>query len=184
MADLSPVKAIELRFAAAGYHALRRHLLADPDNERIAFVFCGRHQATDGRIVLLAREVAPVPKDALERQSAGQVTVTQAFSREVLQRARAQGLDLLDAHSHPFATRPAVFSAIDDQNEAMLARYVGARIPGMWYGAMVFSQEDVDARLWWGHPPTPVPLDRLTVIGSQIEVVRPRSARHHPGHSG
>jgi molybdopterin/thiamine biosynthesis adenylyltransferase len=163
-----------VRFTAGDFAALRRHLLADPTREQIAFVFCGRHLTPDGRAVLLAREVVPAPPEALEGQSVGHVTVSQPFGRAMLLRARRQGLDLLDAHGHPFAPGAARFSAVDDENEATVAAYVGARIPGMWYGALVFTPSDVAGRLWrlapaggggTGEAPRPVPFDRLTVGG-------------------
>jgi molybdopterin/thiamine biosynthesis adenylyltransferase len=188
-------RTVELRFPAGAYAALRRHLLGGPDgpparDEQIAFVLCGRHAAPDGRLILLAREVVPVPPEALEGQSIGHVTVAQPFGREMLLRARHQGLDLLDAHSHPFGPGEARFSAVDDENEATIARYVAARIPGMWYGALVLTPSDVAGRLWRGVRPgaagalLPVPIERLTVCGpaaggeagARLRVIHPRSA--------
>ena len=142
-----PEDGLELRIGAQDFQRLRDHLLRDPAREEIAFLLCGRQQAPDGRTALLVREVLEAPPEALDGQSLGHVTVSQDFGRRVLLRAREAGLDVLDAHSHPGAGR-ARFSAIDHDNEATMAGYVSRRIPGMWYGALVFTASDVQARLW------------------------------------
>ncbi len=95
----------------------------------------------------------------------------------MLLRAREAGLDVLDAHSHPGDGR-ARFSAIDDDNEATVAAYVSKRIPGMWYGALVFTANDVEARLWCADSlgVTVVPIERLVVGGAPgqpMQILRP-----------
>src|SRR6185437_7681935 len=121
------------------------------------------------------RDVLPAPPGALEVQTAGHVTASQGFSRRVLLRARDEGLDLVDVHSHPFSDGEAAFSPVDDANERLMARYVSARLGGLWYGALVFTQTDVAARLWLDG--APVPIERIVVVGSPMEMITTRMAR-------
>ena len=177
MVAVTPGDTVELRISHQLFQRLRGHLLRDPGREEIAFLLCGRRQGPDGRTALLVREVVEAPADSLDGQSLGHVTVSQEFGRGVLLRAREAGLDILDAHSHPGAGR-ARFSAIDDENEATVAAYVSRRIPGMWYGALVFTANDVDARLWRADTQglSVVPIERLVVGGAPgqpMQILRP-----------
>jgi molybdopterin/thiamine biosynthesis adenylyltransferase len=173
----TPGDQVELRIAHPDFQRLHDHLLRDPGREEIAFLLCGRQQGPDGRAALLVREVVEAPAGALDGQSAGHVSVSQEFGRRLLLRARAAGLDVVDAHSHPGPGR-ARFSPLDDANEATVAAFVSRRIPGMWYGALVFTGTDVDARLWRDAPPgvAAVRIRRLVVGGAPgqaVQILRP-----------
>lgn len=165
----------EIVMMQSDYNAMRTHLFSDLSREQHAFLLATPCVTAD-RLRLLVREVIPSRADDLSQQSAAYLQVDRAHSIEVLERCRAAGLSLLEAHSHPFCSTGVAFSGVDTGNEDLKFPYVADRIPDIYHATMVFGSASVDAHLWDRDLQRAVCVDRLRVVGHPLQVIPTTSA--------
>ncbi|WP_174292356.1 HesA/MoeB/ThiF family protein [Sphingomonas bacterium] len=117
-----------LRFAAPGYATLHEALLRETDRETCAAAFTHANPK-HGAWVVAEPGVELVPESAYERRDAVSAVLRPAYLVNLANRARAQGLGLVLAHTHPRCDRAPVFSPIDDAGEAEIKAYLDRRAP-------------------------------------------------------
>lgn len=128
----------ELVFPDGLYQELAARLLAD-ETERCAILICG-HSKSLSRTRLLVREIVHPGPEEYQHQTELSATLSPSIVARMAQRARREGVSLVFAHSHPFATRQAAtFSEVDDAGEAHLAAFLDRRAPGQPHGALVLG---------------------------------------------
>lgn len=163
---------LELRISAPDYLALRAHLLDGGDDEEAAILIAGVAETAEA-IRLLVREVVPVPEPAFHSKGPAYLSIDPDFLAPLVKRCRLEGRAFALAHSHPFSHGGVHFSGIDDAGERALFPRILARVPGRPVGALVFGPDAVAARAWLPGTTGSSPLERLVVVGKQLEVLDP-----------
>jgi molybdopterin-synthase adenylyltransferase len=125
------------------------------------------------------REFIPVPDARADPSFEAERSVSLEALLDVLNRAKREGLTLIECHTHPITRCAVRFSPIDDAGMEETAAYVLDAL-GRPYGALVFGQASVDGRYWrLGQRPRPV--ERIVVGGPTQEVLFPTSSLRAEG---
>lgn len=132
-----------LRFPAPLYGQMGADLLADRSREACAIVFTRFEPVSTTWVVA---DVTLAPDAAYERRDAVTAVLSSAFLVEVSNRARADRLGVVLAHTHPWAEGKPVFSKIDDDGEVALADYFERRAPDGAHLALVLGPDGCRAR--------------------------------------
>lgn len=142
--------------------ALREQLFDLPGVEGAAFLLCGESRS-DRAIKLISRRVIPIRSEEYLRREAFGLSISSAALTRVSKLARAEGLSVLFAHSHPQGV--AEFSNQDDHEEENLLPFLQARIRGRVHGTLVLTEEDIRGRLY---APTQIPVETILSVGQRI----------------
>lgn len=138
-----------IRFPQSLFAELCSRLLTDPSDESFAQLLAKREEA-GGQIVLTVRELlTPQVNDYLSRGQA-HLRLDKSYIHACLVEL-TQRLDvdtLIDVHTHPFCTRGAAFSAVDDRDEQRFGAFLQETFAGVHYASIVLSRSDYAARLW------------------------------------
>ncbi len=134
-----------LRFAAPDYSALHEAMLREADRETCAIAFAYPNPACDAWVVA-PPGVELVPESAYERRDATSAVLSPAFLVDLANRARAQSLGLVLAHTHPRSKGAPVFSPVDDAGEAEIKSYLERRAPDSAPLAMVVGPDGCRCR--------------------------------------
>ncbi|HEY3412823.1 MAG TPA: ThiF family adenylyltransferase [Armatimonadota bacterium] len=165
----------EIRLRGSQYEELGRLLLTRRDVESKGFVLCGRAEGKR-RTLLLGREVVPVPETAYAERSRTRVVTSEAFVGEILDRCEAEGLSLLEAHSHPWTEAPR-FSGIDDASDTRKFRATKEIPPPFRHATAVFGRDlGFEARIYDPSRRRAIPVGALTVLEAPLRFRRPSGA--------
>lgn len=159
-------------FEAADFSRLQRHLLSDPSSEEAAYLLCGVSQA-EHETRWLVREIVPVPPHGFGRKERYALTVSAAFTDEVLQRARQDQVAVILVHSHPFDHGHTRYSPIDDRGEAGLFDVYYKRVPQWPHASLLFGADCVTGRHWTREGQTRA-IDFVRVIGRSVRTLELR----------
>ena len=153
----------EARVPHAVWEQLRTTLLADLTQETKCFLLC-RTLESGSRVVFLAREVVPVPDEAYVQRTHSLVETRPEFVYELLVRCAREGYALLEAHTHPWSTRPR-FSAIDNRSDLQKFLTTQTMSPPFRHGSLVFGYDMSFAGRFWDYARQAVaPVVRLQVL--------------------
>src|SRR5438874_1457826 len=146
------------------WERVRAHLLSST-TERFAFLHCGvgRHDAGTS---FLARDITLVSDEQVEFDNGLRVSVKALV--DVTNKARKQGLALVEVHAHHFSGKRVSFSATDTAGFAEFVPYILDDLPGRPYGALVIGEHSVDGLCWNGSPKKPEPISELVVVGRNL----------------
>jgi molybdopterin/thiamine biosynthesis adenylyltransferase len=140
---------ITLAFPAPHLRQLRDVLQHD-ELESAAILLCvPMRLAADDAWRLIVREVHVAPPDAYLERTPIAVRLDPAFGLPLEKAARLNGWSLVYVHTHPHSAE-AVFSKIDDTSESAIGPYAAARIPGVPHVSLLFSRDQVNARVLGG----------------------------------
>lgn len=142
-----------LRFAAPAFTTLHNLMTREKEIETCAIAYTHANPVC-GSWVVTGAEL--VPNDAYERRDAVSAVLKPAFLVEVANRARAHGLGIVLAHTHPFAHCVPSFSRIDDAGEIEIKAYLDRRAPGTDHLALVVGQYGCRCRPLGGGLDVPV----------------------------
>lgn len=153
----------EIRIAEADYRRLRDHLLREDRDEHGAVLLAGE-RATSGGTLLTVREVHALAESEFPPGHHGY----RQFAPEVLarlgNRAAAENLSLITAHSHPAAGTTNRLSADDrDAHERVFPHLLDITASETVAG-IALGQASVAGEIW--HRGGPEPLERMTVVGA------------------
>lgn len=160
----------------ASQHATLLDHFSRRNREQLAFLFAGVSQSPR-HLDLLVRQVRVVGTSELAGRGRRGLELSDGTRREVFSAAAVAGHAVIEAHSHPGAGATVTFSPSDNAGEAAFVPYVRGKLPGMPYGAMVWSEEGLDARIWLPDARRPLPTDIVRVIGPRIVSIAPTSSR-------
>lgn len=125
-----------LRFAAPAFTTLHGLMMRETEVETCAIAYTHANPACASWVVA---EAELVPDDAYERRDSVSAVLKPAFLVEVANRARAQGLGIVLAHTHPFADCAPAFSKVDDTGEVEVKAYLDRRAPNSDHLALVIG---------------------------------------------
>lgn len=135
---------------AAGESASLRDFLQDRSSdgrEAAAYVLCGIHRC-GRRVRLLARTLLLPDDSCFDRRTTGSIAIKPEFDHWMLERADAEGLVVVQTHTHPSSGQPT-FSSIDDEAEKSRAEVLH-RLTKRPLGSVVFDKDAKfsSSRLW------------------------------------
>lgn len=142
-----------LRFAAPAFTTLHDLMMSETEIETCAIAYTHANPVCAAWVVA---EAELVPDEAYERRDAVSAVLKPAFLVEVANRARAQGLGIVLAHTHPFADCVPSFSRVDDAGEIEIKAYLDRRAPGSDHLALVIGQHGCRCRPLGGGMDVPV----------------------------
>lgn len=123
-----------LRFANPTFAKLHGLMMRETEVETCAIAYAHANPVFGSWVVENA-ELAP--EDAYERRDATSAVLKPAFLVDVANRARAQGLGVVLAHTHPFADGVPTFSKTDNAGEVEIKAYLDRRASATDHLALV-----------------------------------------------
>lgn len=142
------VEDVELVLPATCLERIRRYLFQDLSREFICHLLCGHVRLDAGRLRLLACYlVVPQPEHYRSQGLAG-LALKPQFDRMLRAQCLAEGLSLVDIHSHPFSDDYVGFSGIDDADELEKFGYFRRNLPESTYASIVMGRSSQDARVY------------------------------------
>jgi ThiF family len=94
-----------------------------------------------------------------------------SFLRRALLKVRERRLSgFLTVHTHPLADHRVGFSEYDDLQDPVLMRNLHDLEPSGTFGSLVLSRNSIAGRLWPRGSTKPASLDRLMIVGEQLEI--------------
>lgn len=178
-----PGAGLTVKVAKAMWDVWRSYLLQD-GTERLAYVMGHLEDQT----FVITRVVLPHEGDYV-RRSADNMEVCRKFvANEVYGAFVDSGCNAIaNSHSHPFGQERVWYSHIDDQNDLKLLRHEQDRLPKAMAArgqpvvqvhslSFVFDQTSFDARYLDASDQRFIAIERLVVIGEQLQVLYPSSS--------
>lgn len=149
-------------------------LRAAEPHESGAFFLLRQGQAAAGRRLLAVDPMTPV-EDAWEAQSEGQLRPSGRWISAAISRAIAERAGLLFVHSHPDASYPLGFSAIDRSSILSLAKTIGPILEGPFAAAVVHPHGWAAVVVDDGEL---VAIPRIVSVGRTLRMLSPIQAPH------
>jgi len=153
------------RMTVAQHHRLHDHLFDGSGLEAIAVGLCGRG-SSPGRELLTVHEIVEIPHEECQRLTDSIQWPTRRL-RDLLARAKAEGLAVFKIHSHPGGYRQ--FSALDDASDQELFSAVGFKVAGEHLSAVMLPDGEIFGRRMDGSAERAV-IDRVSVIGDEVRI--------------
>lgn len=119
----------------------------DRDVETCAVGFVCPAGSPGGDTRFVVRELREVPEAAYLRRTSTSAVLAPQYCIEVANSARAQGMGVLFAHTHPGTVPLEGFSTVDDDGERQLREYFGRRVPNATHFAAVLTKNNVFCRV-------------------------------------
>lgn len=164
---------VEVVVSAMDHAALRQHLLQN-HLEQHAFLLAGVCRSARGVRLLVRDMIFAKPSDFI-RQTQHYIELQPSYYLPVLNRCRAEGLCLIEAHSHPFCSTGVTFSDIDVANEHEKFAWYAEKLPHAIAATLVFAHDSVDGH--WFDAGAIRPLHRLRVVGNGLNLQTMTSSR-------
>lgn len=147
-------------------------------DERFGFLLAGEVTTPRGpRFVV--DQFLPIADDDVDLSYESERNIRLQALLDIVNRARREGMALIEIHNHALTTRDVEFSPIDWEGLDEFSEYVMDALPGRAYGALVLGSESVDG-VYFLEPRKPLPIHRVAVVGASYEATRTTSApRNH-----
>lgn len=158
-----------LKFSLSEVEALQA-AARDMDLETCAVGLVCPAGSFDGGTRFVVRELCEVPEAAYLRRTPTAAVLAPNYCIEVANRARAQGMGVLMAHTHPGTMPLEAFSTVDDEGERLLSEYFGRRVPNATHFAAVFTKDKVFGRVLGDTVEVPVAAAARTLMLPAITV--------------
>lgn len=154
-----------IRFPQGMFANLRDALLADRSREQFGIIMARKEIAPDGREVFVAQDAIVAGDLDLEASSLYSVRPRKEFIAQTLHRVSEDLTTnaIIDAHTHPFS-KIAVFSGVDDADEARFSSWLGNFDDTLGYGSLLLSADAWEARVWHGLQPSPARMKTQTYL--------------------
>lgn len=154
-------------------------LLGEP-HEKFGFFLCGIAQTHEGPRFCV-QEFVPVEDEHLKARFETGRQIDLDFLLDVINRAKQDGLAIVEVHTHPHTGDDVTFSPIDDRELPEFVSYAMDSLDGRPYAAVVLGQESLDAR-YWVEPDDYSPVERVIIAGDTFNVRIPTSSSlNRPG---
>ena len=158
--------------------AMRRHLFKDTV-EQAAFLFTTA-TVTETECLIVTHDVYLVPPEGWDVQHEVYLEMSDAERAKIMKMARDRGMGVVDCHSHPRSGRGVQFSPSDLAHLPDFAAYAKWKLEGKPFAALVWGEESVDGRIWFGNFATMHQLDEVVIEDQQrfrLPPARPSTSR-------
>lgn len=160
----------EIVFNQTIFNAMKNHLLQDDHREFSGFLLAGKLE-TRNLLRLLVREFIPVTEQGYERQAQAYIKVKKDFLIMILRRAEREKLNLIEIHSHPFATGKASFSRIDLTGQSRSFPYVAKKIPEIHHASLVMGKDSFDGHVWNKRSGSIEKINGIRIVGDSLQKI-------------
>lgn len=148
------------------YQSLKKHLFLGTD-EQVAFLFC-RWFENSSELVLICENIYKIrPKD-FEVQSNYHIHLSDKVRQTIIKKAWDNNQCIIETHSHRGIGYKAQFSYSDISGFNEFVPHVRWRLKYRPYIALVFTEKDFDALVWYGETNEPFPLEQIKLGGNFI----------------
>ncbi len=159
---------VEVVLSEGDHARLTAHLLREDDpREQHAFLFAGLCESPRGAR-LLVRDLVPARPEDFLNQTPSYIELAPPYCLAATDRCRAEGLHLIECHSHPFASRGVAFSPLDVENEREKFAWYAEKWPWMRPATLVFGWDSVDGHRYDPARQAILPLTGLRVVGPHL----------------
>lgn len=143
-------------------------------SEKFGFFLAGVAKTTAGPRFAVQKFI-PIADEDVEFHGRGAYEVDLDAILDVINKAKRQGLAIIEAHTHPLTKKNVTFSTLTDEQEMPeFAAYVLDSLDGTPYGATVLGRESIDAQ-YWSEPGDGTAVERVVVAGEHLDVQFPTS---------
>lgn len=183
---MSKVK-ISMKFPNDIYQNLKTHLLKDR-NENMAYLF-GNSATSDTSYTFYPQKLILFNSGELER-SPSHAVLPELLAHEVYcQFCDGEYDTIINCHSHPFDEGEVAFSNTDNKSGKREGNLIFTEVsklknksntnPPLYYGAMVFGQNTVAARMFDNAHKNFQSVDSIIVIGEPVQYIQPTNTNNH-----
>ena len=163
-----------VRLTPEQFASLRGYLLRDQSVESAALATAGYFRTGSG-IHLTVRDVLiPCERDYRVR-TARRLEISPMYFNRAIGMADADGITVIQMHTHPIGNAPLAYSPSDDYGESESSDTVRKRLRGRPMGSLLFGPKSMAGRVWTGDGRVE-PMDQLRVVGRRM-AVRPLARR-------
>jgi hypothetical protein len=156
--------------------------------EQVAFLFA-TVVSNNGSTVFKPQDVYFLPPEDFDVQTGHHIELADNVRGRIIKRAWDTGTALVEFHSHPSDSGPAMFSGSDLAGFEEFVPHCRWRLRGRPYLAVLVNKVSVDALVWVGESKTPTALDtirlgwirKITPTGRTVAALRTRGARYGHG---
>jgi hypothetical protein len=135
------------------------HLLQN-ELEQAAFVFA-KARVRDASTTFSAKDVYLIPPEDFDVQTGYHIELADGVRGRVIKQAWDTDTVLIEFHSHPGDTKPAIFSGSDLSGFDEFVPHCRWRLRGRPYVAVLVNAVGVDALAWAGDGQSPAPLETV-----------------------
>ena len=159
-----------VRITSMQLASLRQYLLKDLSVESAALATAGYFRTRQG-IHLAVRELV-IPGDGdYNVRTARRLKISPLYFNRAIGLADADGVTVIQAHTHPFERPSLEYSPSDDYGESESSDTVRKCLRGRPMGSLLFGPESMTGRVWTDGG-TVEPLDQLRVVDRRM-IMRP-----------
>jgi len=148
--------------------------LLGESREKFGFFLCGVTDTRDGPRFCV-QEFLPVKDRHLDSGAQMERQIGLDFLLDVINRAKEDGLAIVEVHTHPLTDERVTFSAVDDREMPEFVSYAMDSLDGRPYAAVVLGRNSLDAR-YWEDPDEYCPVERIVITGDEFDYRVPTSS--------
>lgn len=155
-----------LRITTEQLASLRRYLLEDMSVESAALLTAGYFKNRGGTHLTARKVLIPGGRDYNVRTLSRLEISAQYFNRAI-GAAEADGITVIQVHTHPFGHAPLRYSLSDDYGESESSDTVRKCLYGRPMGSLLFGPDSVTGRVW-AEDGRVEPIGQLRVVGRRM----------------
>ena len=145
----------------------KAHLLK-MNGEHFVFFLCGVAKFNDDGVSFFVRDVIPIQDTDIQQAKGKGLQLSLEVLLRITNRARKEGLALVEAHSHPWVKTSVRFTKTDLDGLKEFVPYILDDLPSEPYAATVWGQESVDGLCWRSSTKNQIPLEEVRIVGENI----------------
>lgn len=134
--------------------------------ESAAFMTAGHFENGSGTH-LAVRDIIVPGEDDYESRTVTYLRMSPPFFSRVLARAEADGVTVIQSHTHPFSETGLAYSSTDFEGEGESAGTVRRCLGDVPMGSLLFGREKIIGRVWTADGRSE-PLHQLRVVGRRL----------------
>jgi hypothetical protein len=157
---------IEVRLTSEEWILLRQHLFQN-SKEHAAFAFCKLARGDDG-VALVSEDLYLAVRSDFELQLEYHITLSDETLARLIKKAWDHDHCIVEFHSHPKSPGGVSFSPSDLDGLADVVPYIGWRLRGRPYAAVVVGLKEIDALAWVDDFTVPQRLDVVRVGNDKL----------------
>ena len=155
---------------AAQLEHLKDSLEDGAERESAAFLTAGHFGSGDGGTHLTVRDILVPAEGDYETRTGTRLRMSPAFFSGALSRAEADGVTVIQTHTHPFAGPYLAYSQTDFEGETESAGTVRRSLGDVPMGSLLFGGDKVIGRIWTADGRCE-PLHQLRVVGRRLTLL-------------
>lgn len=166
-----------MRMTAGQLEHLKSSLADGAGRESAAFLTAGHFGG--GGTHLAVRDILVPGEGDYESRTGTYLRMNPAFFSRAIARAEADGVTVIQTHTHPFAGHGLAYSQTDFEGESESAGTVRRCLGDVPMGSLLFGREEVIGRVWTADGRSE-PLHQLRVVGRRLSL-RPMARQEEAG---